>query len=347
MATTQDIANRVRLELGDIGKTFVHQTIADGVTNRFLVPYSPVDAVAVLITLDGVDVSDLCEIEEHTGFLTFDEVPEAGAVILVSGTHYRYFTTAEIDTYVATAVKEHTYHATDSFGRQKTLANLPPVEEYPLIMLATTLALYTLATDAAFDIDIQAPDGVNIPRSERYRQIMEMVTLRREQYKEICQLLGIGIFRIEVLDLRRTSKMTNYLIPLYRPQEVDDPSKPQRVYVPISPQGGDPIPSTAGQSDLVFTQGDTFSAVVDFPGSLAGYTPKAQIRSYPESALVFAEFTCTITDAEAGLMEVSLTSSQTARVPLRSFWDLQLTSDSGDVHTYVRGSVFCERQVTR
>ena len=77
MATLTSLADRLRSELGDMGKSFVWQTTADGTTARFLMPYSPVDGVNLLVTLNGMDVSDAVTVEETTGYLTFDDVPAA------------------------------------------------------------------------------------------------------------------------------------------------------------------------------------------------------------------------------------------------------------------------------
>lgn len=345
MATLASLTDRVRMELGDPGKSFVWVAEATG-TNRYELPYSPVDAATLQVFVDGADVSDYVEIEEHTGVLTFDSTPTLEDPITAQGTYYRYFTNAELEALVEAAVREHLNLRTDAYGRAMTVANLPVVEEYPAALLATIKALYTLATDASFDIDIQTPDGVSIPRSQRYRQLMEMIQSRREQYDQLCQALNIGLTRIETFTFRRISRATNRYVPIYMPQEVDDRTPPQRLFLPIPTYGASPVPSKAAQYDLVFTQGDTFEVVLDFPFSLVDYTPKAQIRLYPESAAKVAEITCTIEDVGMGKIKLSLTTEQTEKVPLRSFWDMQLTKD-GHTETYLQGSVFCKRQITK
>lgn len=345
MATLTSLVDRVRMELGDPGKSFVWTANATG-TNRYEMPYSPVLGTALTVFVDGEDVTDAVTVEEHTGVLTFDAAPDADATITAQGTYYRFFTDDELGQIVDSAVQEHLYNRTDAYGRALTVANLPVVEEHPASLLATHNALYTLATDASFDIDIQTPDGVSIPRSERYRQLMDMIRARKEQYDMLCQALNIGLTRIETFTLRRISKATNRYIPIYMPQEVDDRSRPQRIYLPIPTYGGSPIPTKAAQYDLVFTQGDSFSVILDFPFDVTAFTPRAQIRLYPESAARVAEIICTIEDGPLGKIKLSLTTEQTLRVPLRSYWDLQLTKDSL-TETYLQGSVFCKRQITK
>ena len=148
------------------------------------------------------------------------------------------------------------------------------------------MALYTLATDASFDIDITAPDGVMIPRSERYRQLMQMIDVRKNQYKELCSQLGIGLFKIDVFSLRRISKTTNRYIPIYMPQEVDDISMPVRVYLPLPTYGATEKPTTATIQDLYIYEGDDFHFDIQFGFELDAYTPKSEIRMNPDSMAV-------------------------------------------------------------
>ena len=114
MATLTNLAERLRSELGDIGKSFVYQFTADGTTNRYLLPYSPVDAINMVITVDGTDISTTVDVEETTGYMTFDTTPEEGAVVVAAGTYFRYFTITEIEQFVCTAFEQHTANHADS-----------------------------------------------------------------------------------------------------------------------------------------------------------------------------------------------------------------------------------------
>ena len=103
-----------------------------------------------------------------------------------------------------------------------------------------------------------------------------------------------------------------------------------------------------GHYDIVFTHGDSYSVIFDFPFATDEFTAKAQIRLYPESAVKAAEFTIEYVDTEEGQIKLSLTPEQTEKLPLRAYWDLQLTKDDGEfVETYMRGSVFVQRQITK
>ena len=351
MANLTSLSERLRSELGDTGKSFVHQFIADGTTNRFLLPYSPVDAINMIITLDGTDISTTVDVEETTGYMTFDEVPETGAVVVAAGTYFKYFTVTEIEQFVCTAFDQHTANHADTYGRAILLDTLPGLEEYPVITYASTLALYTLATDASFDIDITAPDGVQIPRSERYRQLMQMIEVRKQQYRELCSQLGIGLYKIDVFSLRRISKTTNRYVPIYLPLEVNDRSMPQRVILPIPSYGSAIAPSSVPTRDLMMYEGDNFVAILDFPDEfdVTDYTWESSISNQIGSAVSIVDFTIENITGATDQLQLSLTSEQTDLLPEKCFWDIQgtLIADTSQVQTYMRGTVITTRQVTQ
>lgn len=344
MATMASLIDRVRVELGDLGKSFVTQFVADGTTNRFKLHYAPLDGPGVMVYKNGADVSDLATIEESTGVLIMDTVPEDGDEITVSGNYYRYFTSAEMTTIVNDAFVQHTSHATDPVGRKITLENLPVIEEYPLSIYAVTIALYTLATDSAFDIDVQAPDGVTIPRTERYRQLMEMVQTRKEQYRELCTHLGIGMYKIDIFSLRRISKMTNRYVPVYKPQEVDDRSYPQRVDLPTPVYGDYETPWPTQSVELTAYQGRPFTADVSFEAP-TGATLVAKLLNQRGSVVFVREFTTDFTEDPDNEGQysgtISLTGDETLRLANRTWWSIQVVED-GDtaIEAEIKGGNF-------
>jgi len=312
VATLASLRDRVRLELGDQGKSFVVQFMADGSTNRFDLSYSPVDAETLFVSVDGVDISDSSSIEESTGTLVTDSIPVAGAVMLVSGTYFRYFQNEDYDHFVTTAFSQHSHRRQDSLGREFTIETMPTIDEYPVALYASTLALYTLATDAAFDINVFAPDGVTIPRSERYRQLMEMIDSRREQYKDLCVQLGLGMYQIEVFNMNRVSKMTNRHIPNYRPMEVDDKSMPLRIDTPKNTYGDvqEPWPSQAEQ--LLAYEGYAFTHTKTFTGDFTGKVFQANLLNQRGSTYRVRPFNLTIVNPELiNISSVARTEGQT------------------------------------
>ncbi len=352
MATLADLVSKVRMELGDQPKQFTKTFTGDGSTVDFVLGVKPVDTSTLLVTVNGVARANPTHftIEAQHGVIHFVTAPANNSVITVTGSVFRYFSDSEITYFVNTAVTQHTFNRTDSYGRAMTIGMLPEVEVYPVTILSSIEGLYTLATDAAFDINIFAPDGVTIPRSERYHQLTNLIQQRMEQYKMLCAALNIGIHRIEVATLRRVSRTTNKLVPIFMPQEIDDSRRPERVYLPNDMTGRTPLPSTAGIYDIILQQGDSWYGIFDFPDNtnFNDLVFKAQIRTYPSSPSLWATFTITVENSTTKKLRLALTKAQTQVIPVRAFWDLQATSISDPTfeQTYIRGQIFCEREVT-
>lgn len=356
MATLANLADRLRSEIGDIGRSFEETFVGDGSTKRFQLTNAPVLGSSLVVKVGPTNVSNTSMIEERTGMLVLANIAPDSAVITVSGTAYKYFTQAEIEQYVNTAFLEHARSTTDLNGSKVSLATLPVIDEYPLIILASSMALYTLATDASFDIDIISPDGVSIPRSERFRQLNEIVNVRKEQYRELCNLLGLGMYKIEVFTFRRISRLTNRYVPIYKPMEIDDHSLPQRIQLPI-PEYGDLTPEDdIVYRDLSMYSGDDFSVRLKFSMDLTNYTPKSEIRLFPTGGraqvgpVIVGTFTITKLQSQGQLLydtlQLSLPGSVTADLPKTAYYDLQLTDNTGKVRTYLKGKVFTDSQVT-
>lgn len=72
-------------------------------------------------------------------------------------------------------------------------------------------------------------------------------------------------------------------------------------------------PQEPGILNVSFTRGDAWGRLVDFsaPANITGYTFTAGLHSTVTGALVQA-ITCTVVDAAAGQVNLSLTAEQTA-----------------------------------
>jgi hypothetical protein len=299
-----------------------------------------------MVYKNGLDVSTTVAVEEQTGYIVFDDLPAAEDTVVVAGNYYRYFTNSETCQFISDAFTQHSAFHTDAYGRTVSIMNLPTLEEYPVVVYAATLALYALANDAAFDINVFAPDGVTIPRSERYQQLMQMIEVRKNQYKELCSQLGIGLYKIDVFSFRRISKTTNRYVPVYQPMEIDDMSTPTRVHIPIPTYGNVELPVTTVVQDLYIYEGDAyeFSIVLDF--EVDTYEPLAEIRGLPGAAQLITTFTVTKPDVGSsdgvGLrtLKLELTGAQTRLLPGTAYYDVQLTNEDNVTHTYVSGKIF-------
>jgi len=352
VAVLSDLVSRVRMELGDLPKEFSAVATGDGVRKNFDIKQRPIDPTTLVVKVNGTPIAQPAgyTVEEQHGVIHFVTAPANNAAITVTGTTYRYFVNTDIEKFVVTAVGQHTFNRTDSYGSAVTIAKLPIVEEYPLVILSTIEALWTLATDSAFDINIMA-DGVSIPRDQRYSQLTNMIQQRWEQYKQLSSALNIGLWKIEMGTLRRISRITNKLVPVYMPQEIDDSRRPERVYINNDLNGRTPVAVNIGTYDIILNQGDSWYALFDFPDNtdFDDLVFKAQIRTFPNSPSIWASFVITVEDAPTKKLRLSLPKDKSRYIPRRAFWDLQATSLSDEEfqQTYIRGQVFLSEEVTQ
>lgn len=338
MATLTQMVDRTRMELADTPKLFNQTIRTSGDTNIYELSYAPVLASSCTVYLNGRQVPDFrvegvemsgVQIEESTGRVIFDFYPPADMDLTVTGTHFRYFTESEMQQVVESAFEMHTTKRADVYGRPITLDRLDGLEEYPVALLATIQAVQILMTDAAFDIDIYAPDGINIPRSQRFRQLEEMLTNLKDRYRDLCMALNIGMYKVEVFTLRRVSARTGRYVPVYRPMEIDDRGRPERVYLPTPTYGSAPLETGIETLDLLIYQGDTFSQEVALPRELpVNAVLTAQVRGYPGSPAVAGQFA--IQKVSPTSIILYLPPEQTRNLPSRGVWDLQVTYQLGD-----------------
>ena len=72
------------------------------------------------------------------------------------------------------------------------------------------------------------------------------------------------------------------------------------------------------QQQITYTDGN------NNPNNLTGYTPLCQVWNY-ERTKKYADMTVTISDAQNGIIDMSLTDAQTSILPDLSYYDLRVT----------------------
>ncbi|MGW3860696.1 hypothetical protein ACWEDZ_04340 [Streptomyces sp. NPDC005047] len=246
---------RIRSEVGDLPAPFVDTFVGGDELSSY--DLSEVNVTSVVAKVATTTPASTTELEPDTDYvlnpaegsillINADYSPlRHGQTLIVRGRSEGMFADAELETYVQDAMTQHTYGRTlktryrDGHGHIRydlepiDLENLPAVEEPLVAYLATINVLWTLATDAATDIDVNTAEGTFVPRSQRYRQLMEHLTELQGRYNALAQQLNVGLARIEQFQLRRVSRTTNRLVPLFQVREYDDTSKPERLLPPI------------------------------------------------------------------------------------------------------------------
>jgi hypothetical protein len=175
---------------------------------------------------------------------------------------------------------------------------------------------------------------------------MEMIESRRQQYRELCTQLGIGMYTIDVFSLRRISKRTNRYVPVYKPQEVDDRSVPERVDVPIPSYGHEQIAWPTYLKDFLAFQGIAFSGTVSFTGDFTGKSFIARLLNQRGSVVVVQTFDLDVnqTNTNEYTATLSLSVEKTYRPAQRTWWQVASVDDEdGTIVEIVGGDFFIER----
>jgi hypothetical protein len=257
--STQRIAQMTRLRLRDLPRPFLVRQTCSGVAWRFELPVENIQRanfqVVLTDTTAGGTRSQVIDqdffLDDHGGTLTFAQAPAQGILIVAQGTFYRDYLPAELDLYIRTAYVQHTYGMDpagtvdvgyppppgppplNSAGQPVSYGQAYPmqiseVEEYPISILVTIMALWHMAVGAAQQHDVHTPDGVTIPVGQTFQQLTTMIGQLQEQYLMLSSALGVGLYRITQSKLRRTSRTTKRLVPVFRSKEYDDITWPQR-----------------------------------------------------------------------------------------------------------------------
>jgi len=258
MATTQDIINRVRIELGDTGAPFSDTFLGTGMISTYdLTDFNIWNVTITWIRNQTPVVLQLntdytLNTQEGRIFLQGASAPlPQGDTLVVSGQASGMFSDDELSVFINDALLQHTngrYVETrykDSNGFIKyirvpmDLVNLPQIEDVLVALRASIEALWALSTDASTDIDISSADGTTVPRSQRYQQLREQIDGMTERYNHLCAMLNVGLDRIEMSKIRRVSKTTNRLVPIFEDREYDDYELPRRQLPPIDTRDED------------------------------------------------------------------------------------------------------------
>jgi hypothetical protein len=173
------------------------------------------------------------------GVTTSTMIPN-NAVMVISGQAWGMFTDNDLSSIIHDSVRQHCegqtiserYRDANGFidyrDMPKDLHNLPVMEEKLVVTLSDINCLWIMATDLSTNINIDTVEGTNINYAAMYSQLMTHIEALSQFYETQCGQLGVGMYRIEVLQLRRVSRTTNRLVPLYREREYDDHRYPVR-----------------------------------------------------------------------------------------------------------------------
>ncbi len=244
MAEIDTLVKHVRLELGDALESFRDSFRGTGEQSVYDLPARNVKEV-LIFTVGEDGVTHLTPgtdflIDFVKGEVRFPVPPEKDLQHVVEGTAFGIFNDEEIEHFIEMAGAQHLNNRTvqtryrDGHGFikydrvQMELEDLPHNEEILVTLLASIEALWALSTDASTDIDVTTSEGTHIPRGQRWRQITAQIDILTDKYESLSLAMGVGLHAPEVMNLRRVSRSTGRLVPVFQEREYDEHGPPIR-----------------------------------------------------------------------------------------------------------------------
>jgi hypothetical protein len=168
-------------------------------------------------------------LDARNGIIRLSGTQAANTKILVEGYYYEWVLPTDLEFYAGHAIEQHVY-------------NLDiPIESMSSIVIDTigmacvVECLWGLMTEYSRDIDVTTSESVHIPASQRFRMVQSLLEFWQNSYSRQARALNIGFERIEIMNLRRVSRTTGLLVPLYKDRELGYYGPLERIFPEISP----------------------------------------------------------------------------------------------------------------
>lgn len=163
-------------------------------------------------------------IDERNGLLRLTTTPAANTKLMVEGYYYEWLLPKDLSFYAERSINFH-----------KPTINIPLEQASPAVLDVVGIgalveALQALMTEYARDIDVMTSESVHIPGSQRFRMLQSLVQQWEVEYRKHANNLNIGPERVEQFSLRRVSRTTNRLVPLFKSKELGDYGPMERIW---------------------------------------------------------------------------------------------------------------------
>jgi hypothetical protein len=233
MATKADIVTIARTYLRDFPKFFQTSFAPSGRTVELGKPNIDASSLWVGYVPNGnaasVGLITNYALDDRNGLLRLATIPN-GSPVMVEGYYYEWLLPADLSFYADMAIDLNTHNLSIP------LSDMAPAVVDVVGIHALIQALWGLLSEYSRDIDVITSESVHIIASQRYRMVSSLLDTWMTEYNKRAAALNIGLERLEVLNLRRVSRTTNRLVPLYKEREVGDYGPIERLW-PEVPTG--------------------------------------------------------------------------------------------------------------
>lgn len=163
-------------------------------------------------------------LDSRNGILRLTTTPTSGTTVMVEGYFYEWILPQDLEFYSQRSINFH-----------KNTIHIPLEQASDAVLDVIGLgalveALQALMTEYARDIDVMTSEAIHIPGSQRFRMLQALISQWEAEYRKHANNLNIGPESIQQFSLRRVSRATNRLVPLYRAKEIGDFGPMERIF---------------------------------------------------------------------------------------------------------------------
>jgi hypothetical protein len=180
----------------------------------------------VTVTSD-TSASSFYSLDARNGIMRFNTTPPANSRIMIEGYYYEWVLPVDLEFYAKHAIHQHVYNL------DVPLENMKDIILDTIGMAAVVETLWGLMTEFSRDIDVTTSESVHIPASQRFRMVQSLLEYWQRAYENQAKALNIGLNRIEMLNLRRVSRTTGFLVPIYKQRELGNYKPIERIFPEI------------------------------------------------------------------------------------------------------------------
>lgn len=229
MTTKEEIITTARNYLRDFPKFFQTSFTPSGRTYDIGKPN--IDSASLWVAYVPANSAQVVEItdfslDDRNGLLRLATLPNTEQ-LMIEGYYYEWLLPSDMSFYADMAINLNTHNLNIS------LEQMAPAVADVVAIHTLIQALWGLLSEYSRDIDVITSESVHIIASQRYRMVQSLLQTWTAEYNKRAAALNIGLERLEVLTLRRVSKTTNRLVPVYKSREVGDYGPIERIWPPI------------------------------------------------------------------------------------------------------------------
>lgn len=232
MATVADIADIARNYLRDFPKFF--QTNFDVVGRTYELGHPNIDKNTFWAAYYPTGASSVTELtttqyslDSRNGIFRLGSGYPAGTQLMIEGYYYEWLTPDDLSFYSQRAIEKHLP------ALEVSIEDLSDIAINAVAIAAICESLWGLMTEFSRDIDVITSESIHIPASQRFRMVQSLLGQWEAEYRRHATALNIGIDRLEVFTLRRISRTTNRLVPLYKAMEIGETTPIERLWPKI------------------------------------------------------------------------------------------------------------------